>query len=85
MVTLSLVWTGPPVGDTFHELRAATVAGRAVVPISVDGIQRLQVGCGRAATPGTAWSCSATRAVQARTTRSASNVERPEDRGCGDG
>jgi hypothetical protein len=42
-VTLALAWTGPFVGDTYHELRAPTVAGRPVVPISVDGVQRLDL------------------------------------------
>jgi hypothetical protein len=39
-VTLTLAWTGPSVGDIYHELRAPRVAGRAVVPVSADGVQR---------------------------------------------
>jgi WD40 repeat protein len=42
-VTLTLAWTGPFVGDTYHELRAPTVAGRPLVPISVDDVQRLDL------------------------------------------
>jgi hypothetical protein len=40
-ITLTLAWTCPLDGDVYHELRAATLGDRPVVPISVDGVQRL--------------------------------------------
>jgi WD40 repeat protein len=42
-VTLTLAWTCPLAGDAYHELRAPKMDGRPVVPISVDGVQRLDL------------------------------------------